>query len=329
MKTLRCSCGQQLYFENSRCLKCGSAVGYAPEAGSMLRMDENTHRLCRNRVDYSICNWLLDADDSNALCRSCRITRVTPNLSAAENIRRWKILETAKRRLLYSLLDLHLPLDADPARGQPGLAFEFLEDRGTNPLVAEEYVRTGHATGVITINISEADDVQREITRSLMNEAYRTPLGHCRHESGHYYYDRLVRHTDWQTEFRALFGDADADYEDALSAYYSASSLPDPEAGYISRYASSHPLEDWAECWAHYLHICDTLETATTAGVISRTDDETGFDGWIHEWLRLSITLNELNRSMGLVDAYPFVLSGAVIDKLRLIHRVVDRQTPS
>ncbi len=329
MKRFTCICGQETFFENSRCLNCGRGIGYDPASAGMHSPEDSGLRRCRNGTEYNICNWLLAADDPAELCRSCRITRVTPNLSSSANIRRWKILESAKRRLLYSLLDLGLPVEADAAHGHPGLCFEFLEDRGTNPLVAEEYVRTGHATGVITINVSEADDVQREVTRSLMNEAYRTPLGHCRHESGHYYFDRLIRDTDLLTDFSALFGDAERDYESALADYYSSPPAYDPDGGYISLYAQSHPLEDWAECWAHYLHIYDTLETATAFGTIRPQPDETGFDGWIHEWLRLSVILNELNRSMGLADAYPFVLSAPMIDKLRFIHRVAGRQTPS
>jgi hypothetical protein len=329
MKAFTCACGQAVFFDSTHCTQCGSIVGYDPEAGEMLAFDSNLHRHCENRINFGVCNWLLAAQDPHPLCRSCRITRITPNLCSSENARRWWILESAKRRLLYSLLNFNLPIDADSRHNHPALAFEFLEDRSTNPLVAEEYVRTGHATGVITINVSEADDVQREITRSLMNESYRTPLGHCRHESGHYYYDRLVRNTDRYPEFREYFGDADIDYEAALTRYYANPPAPDPEAGYISLYARSHPLEDWAECWAHYLHIHDTLETATASGIISQHDDETDFDSFIHEWLRLSVILNELNRSMGLADAYPFVFSKAIVNKLRFIHSVVDLKIPS
>ncbi len=325
----RCECGQPIYFDNNRCLGCGRQIGYDPDAaqgsGAMAVLDDHHYRRCANGVNYDVCNWLVAAADPNPFCRSCRLTEIAPDLSQPENLRRWKVLEIAKRRLLYSLLRLGLPLDRNPAHGQPGLSFRFLEDRTTNPLLAEEYVRTGHATGVITINVAEADDVQREVARSLMNEAYRTPLGHCRHESGHFYFDRLIRGGPLEEEFRIVFGDPDQDYEAALAAYYAAPPRHAPEAGYISLYAQAHPLEDWAECWAHYLHIQDTLETAIVAR-ISRNPMGRGsgmsFTGMIEEWMRLSVILNELNRSMGLSDAYPFILTPRIIHKLDFIHRV-------
>jgi hypothetical protein len=308
-------------------MKCDRDVGLDPASMQMIAVEENSEfRRCRNGKDYRVCNWLVPANDPSPLCQSCRITHVTPNLSKTENINRWRVLEQAKRRLLYSLIKLNLPINRDDTAKHPPLSFQFLEDRGSNPLVAEEYVRTGHATGVITINVSEADDVQREITRSLMNEAYRTPLGHCRHESGHYFYDRLVRHSEFKPGFTRIFGDPDSDYEQALAAYYASPPAADP-ANFISVYARSHPMEDWAECWAHYLHIYDTLETASTNGLLEDTPDPVDFEQWIGEWMTFSVTLNELNRSMGLVDAYPFSLTDRVIQKLEFISSVVNHQS--
>mgnify|MGYP001819755340 FL=1 len=324
MKTFKCVCGQIIYFDNTHCLNCGERVGFDPASMDMVNTDLSGHQVCHNSLKYNVCNWVIEKNESGPLCKSCRITHITPNLSTIENIKRWRILESAKRRLLYSLLKLNLPIAADPVNKHPALGFEFLEDQSTNPLVAEEYVRTGHTMGVITINTSEADDVQREITRSLMKEAYRTPLGHCRHESGHYFYDRLIKNSEYQSSFVALFGDAGLDYEAALADYYSNPPRHQPEAGYISLYAHSHPLEDWAECWAHYLHIIDTLETARNANIIDSQEDD-----WIHDWLRLSVILNELNSSMGQSFAYPFVLTQRVIIKLRFIHQVAGQLPPS
>ncbi|MBT8421397.1 MAG: putative zinc-binding metallopeptidase, partial [Gammaproteobacteria bacterium] len=246
MKTFHCRCGQPLSFDNTRCLRCGESVGYDPLSVAFLVPDPAVHRHCANRTEHGVCNWLVAADDTNPLCLSCRMTRVIPDLSRFGNPGRWRVLENAKRRLLYSLLQLGLPLHEDIHGGHPALAFQFLEDRGANPMVAEEYVRTGHASGVITINVAEADDVQREITRSLMNEAYRTPLGHCRHESGHYYFDRLIGLGSRDQAFMARFGDPRRDYDAALSAYYAFPPSHAIEAGFISLYAQAHPLEDWA-----------------------------------------------------------------------------------
>lgn len=323
MKSFTCRCGQPVFFENTRCMSCGSTLGFDTGEMRMITLPDTGYKLCENGSEHGVCNWLLPANDPHTLCQSCRMTHVTPNLSMPENLQRWRVLETAKRRLLYSLLQLRLPTAADAVAGHPAMSFQFLEDRGSNPLVAEEYVRTGHATGMITINVAEADDVQRTITRSMMNEAYRTPLGHCRHESGHYYYDRLVQGTGLYDDFTVLFGDATIDYEEALSRYYAAAPAT-PGVEFISPYAGAHPLEDWAECWAHYLHIRDTLETATASGLLQTLADD--FDDWILQWMSMAVKLNELNRSMGLSDAYPFVLTTPVVEKLCFIDSVVVRR---
>jgi hypothetical protein len=38
----------------------------------------------------------------------------------------------------------------------------------------------------------------------------------------------------------------------------------------------------------------------------------------------LTVALNSLNRSMGHADVYPFVLSEKAIEKLRLVHDVIE-----
>lgn len=328
MKRFLCPCGSQVYFDNTTCLQCGRKLGFEPGTRDMVELGDSRFRACANYLEHCTCNWLVAADEDQALCRSCRLTRTTPNLSTSENVRRWAVLESAKRRLLYSILDFDLPLDDDTEGSHPPLAFEFLEDKGSNPLVAEEYVRTGYATGVITINVSEANPAQREQARSLMNEDYRTPLGHLRHESGHYYFDRLVRHSHHQADFKALFGDPDLDYEAALERYYANPPPPAPDLGFISQYARSHPLEDWAECWAHFLHIHDTMESACDSGILEQKSLESTA-AWAEQWQRLSVILNELNRCMGHRDAYPFVLSPLILSKLDFIDQVVCRRSPS
>jgi hypothetical protein len=276
------------------------------------------------------------AADDNPLCESCRITRVIPNLADAAHRAAWYRLEVAKRRLLFTLIELGVPMPdriADPERG---LAFEFLADAD-----AEAPVLTGHADGVITVNIAEADDAERERRRTAMHEPYRTLLGHMRHESGHYYWDRLIGNTAEVDEFRSLFGDERGDYAAALRAYYDRGAPADWQERFVSAYASSHPWEDWAETWAQYLHMVDTLETAAACGLSlkPRRKDEpsapqmpepvspqpAAFEDLIASWFPLTYALNNLNRGLGHADAYPFVLSPTAVAKLTFIDDVVGR----
>jgi hypothetical protein len=247
------------------------------------------------------------------------------------NKQAWFRLEVAKRRVIYSLLQLRLPLRSRTQDPQHGLAFEFLAGTPAEPVV------TGHADGVITLDIAEADDAQREKLRTQLRERYRTVLGHFRHEIGHYYWEQLVRHSAWLHPFREHFGDEREDYQAALQAHYGAGPAPGWEQRYVSAYASAHPWEDWAETWAHYLHMVDTLETAAASGISlqpPRRDEPTleaataphpqaPFDRLVADWYPLTYVLNNLNRGMGLPDAYPFVLSGPAVDKLRFVHAVV------
>lgn len=338
MKTFTCRCGQRLYFENSLCLRCNRPVGFAPEYRLMLTFEgerwtgpdyvRTRYIRCRNTSEFEVCNWLVAANDGEGYCRSCRLNRTIPNLTVTANRSRWRHLESAKRRLIYGLLQLGLPF-AHPQCGRTPLAFDFLEDRRSNPNVDDLQVLTGYANGVITVNVAEADDVQREMAREALNESYRTVLGHFRHESGHYYWEQFIRESGDLSAFRSLFGDEREDYAHALARYHEQGPQPDWQSSFISAYAQSHPLEDWAECWAHYLHMVDALDTAESHAVVSGPGLEGSFDGWLEEWTQLTVILNELNRSMGLRDAYPFVLSAPVNEKLRFIHdRILPLSTP-
>lgn len=231
-------------------------------------------------------------------------------LSKPENRNRWRKLESAKRRLLYDLLRLGLPIDTSELR------FIFKEDRRTNPGVHEQQVNIGHAEGVITINAAEADEVYREQMRILMNEPYRTLLGHFRHESGHYYFDMILDESA-RARARQLFGDERVGYEAALQRHYNEGPHLGWEDRFISSYASAHPVEDWAETWAHYLHIAAVLETAVANGIL------TTVDRWETDFVDLAIKLNEIMRAMGLADAYPFVITGTVGRKLDFVHGAI------
>ena len=352
MRTFHCeNCKNPVYFENTRCTHCGHELGVLPEVlrVSALRpvggdtwqaltdlTAQTRYRKCENYSAHDVCNWMVPVGAEQRLCLCCRLNDVIPNLERPGFTERWYRLERSKRRLIYSLLKLGLPLRnkaQDPAHG---LAFSFLSNLDAPD---GQVVMTGHAGGHITINLDEADPAMRERSRLDMNEKYRTLLGHFRHEIGHYYWDRLVAGSEALTEFRELFGDERADYGDALNTYYEGGAPQDWQSRFISQYASAHPWEDWAESWAHYLHIIDTLETAfhygvqvereVASGEVQRAD--LGFDPYrladfdlvIRHWMPLTHALNSLNRSMGLQDLYPFVLSNEAIRKLAFVHRVV------
>ncbi|MBE2277970.1 MAG: putative zinc-binding metallopeptidase [Rhodobacteraceae bacterium] len=360
MQLFQCQCcGQVLHFENTTCLRCGRPVGYLPGANRMVAVEadgsvwhaaraeagpatlpqETALRFCRN-WELTGCNWMLlapEGDEAAAggYCRACRHNRTVPDLTDPLHHARWQKIETAKRRLFYSLLRLGLPLPL-PGSGHPEpLVFDFLAD---DPGAARR-VMTGHSGGVVTIALSEADDAAREATRARMGEAYRTLLGHFRHEIGHYYWDLLVRGGGAISAFRAVFGDETQDYHAALDRHYGGPPPAGWEGTHVSAYATVHPWEDWAETWAHYLHMVDTLETAAAFGMTidppadgdGELSAEIDFNPYrtrrlsrlIAAWMPLTVALNALARSVGQGDLYPFVLPAPVLEKLGFVHGLV------
>jgi hypothetical protein len=324
-------------------------LAYLPDASSLVALDpgpetgtvriegrDHLYQYCGNRDTPALCNWLLKASDSDPLCVACRLNRTIPNLGDADNARYWGAIEGAKRRLVAQLLALGLPVRSkvaeDPDRG---LMFDFLRSPAIGPRVM-----TGHASGLITINVEEADDTKRVKIKQDLHEPYRTLLGHFRHEVGHYYWDRLVRDTKWLQPFRELFGDERASYADALKRNYEQGPPPDWANSYTSSYATMHPWEDWAETWAHYLHVVDSLGTALGFG-LDAADLETAispftrdalyapddpgaarFLSLLNSWVEMIMVINELARSMGYPDFYPFVMSKPVVAKLHLVRLV-------
>jgi hypothetical protein len=341
-------CGQVLYFENSQCEKCHYALGFEPTQRELLPLlaepDGHTYRIfgepedastfayCANHA-HDACNWLVPSDSPTPFCMACDLNRTIPDLTQPGYLQRWQAIEVAKHRLVYSLLCLHLPVVSKRVYPDEGLQFDFKADESP-----EQRVMTGHDNGLITINIAEADAIEREQARQSMHELYRTLLGHFRHEVGHYYWDRLIDNSPNLEEFRQLFGDDRQDYGEALKKHYAQGAPPDWQQRFISSYATSHPWEDWAETWAHYLHIVDTLQTAYAFGVRLAPLDaspEQGLHTAIKDpyqladfqqimamWLPLTFAMNSLNRSMGQPDPYPFIISPAVVEKLAFIHRV-------
>ena len=278
------------------------------------------YRRCSNFHRYYNCNWLLHAEEKNDLCFSCAMNEVIPALDRPGNLRLWTRMEEAKRRLLYSLLSFGLPLDGDHAP-----KFRFMEDSRRNPDVYEDFVITGRLDRTITINIAEADDAARHAAREQMHERYRTVLGHLRHESAHFYFDLLTASVPQRERCRELFGDERVDYQKALNTYYEQGPPADWYQNHVSAYASAHPAEDFAETFAHYLHITDALESAR-AGKLSPLAAGSEDEDWLDAWVGLSITLNEISRSLGSDDPYPFLLPQPVRQKLEFIDLLVRRQ---
>ncbi len=348
MKLFRCDhCSNIVYFENTVCARCGRALGYWHEADLVVSLDNTGDHLttpalpgksfayCIN-AQHGACNWLVEHDPGGSpYCRACRHNALIPDIADPANLERWQVIERAKKRLFYSLLRFSLPLATRAEDSVHGLSFRFL-----NEDVAATPVMTGHESGIITLALKEADDAAREYRRTQLREPYRTLLGHFRHEVGHHFWDILIAgRQEALEEFRALFGDERRDYGAALQRHYDNGAPAGWQANHISAYATSHPWEDWAETWAHYLHIVDTTEMAAAFGVgldpgIDISGDlRTRFeldpyrlsliDELIGHWVPLASLLNNLNRAVGQHDAYPFVLTPPVIGKLAFIQRLV------
>ncbi|BEP33516.1 putative zinc-binding metallopeptidase [Variovorax sp. V59] len=379
-RAYRCQCGRPVFLRNSQCLACRTPLGYVIERLGVVPLapveaedkagdndeadgaepelftvfgnpDGKRYRRCANLMTAASCNWMVPApregDEPSfntdglapGFCLACSVTRTIPDLSVEGNGELWRKLEHAKRRLISQLLALGLPVVSRHADAAHGLAFDFLGNMPGGP-----HVMTGHEQGVITLNAEEAEDAVRERIRAEMREPYRTLLGHFRHEVGHYYWDLLVQPTPWLDEFRALFGDERADYAAALQRHYDQGPPPDWANRFVSSYASMHPWEDWAETWAHYLHMADTTDTAMSFGVdatnvelasdLFTTDDlwqpehpgAARFLDFLNGWVLLTNVLNELSRSMGQPDYYPFVLPRLAVGKLQFIHCVITQQ---
>jgi hypothetical protein len=317
-------CGHLVFFENTRCLHCDTPLGVVPDRLELVALegpDATLHR-CAN-AELARCNWMVDRVD--ALCRSCELTRTRPADGDTTGLAEFADTEAAKRRVVFQLLEL----------GMPGISPETLH---FDLLSSEtESVTTGHADGVVTLDLAESDDARREQRRQELGEPYRTMLGHLRHELGHYFQPLLITDNAGWTACRELFGDEREDYAEALNRHYAHGTPRDWQARNVSAYATMHAWEDWAETFAHYLHIRDTLQTAAEYGVIVHgpravsadrslkaapqpESGERSFDEVLQNWLPLTYALNAVNRSMGRDDLYPFTLPEPVIEKLSFVH---------
>jgi hypothetical protein len=351
MRLFSCSnCSNVVHFENDGCVTCGARLAFRPTSLDMVALDASgTHALnqgmtatastrpCANAA-LGGCNWLVEDEDDSGFCVACRHNVTIPDLSVPENLQNWQRIELAKRGLFYSLLRFRLPLVTRKANPEQGLGFEFLADDPADG--SDGPVLTGHAEGLITLNIAEGSDAEREARRVALGEPFRTLLGHFRHEVAHYYWNVLVRDRNAFEAFRSVFGDERADYGEALKRHYAEGPPLGWENSFISAYAASHPWEDFAETFAHYFHIVDALDTADAFGLRTNPDVEADlpaieltrtFDSYgmgsagalIRAWVPLTLAINSINRSMGQQDLYPFVLSEPVIGKLHYIHGLI------
>lgn len=354
-----CTCGTPLFRENTFCLSCGALVGYLPDPGLLLSfslqdpgalestgyyhnpspaLSQRSFKPCEGRTAAHQCNWMIDATDAATQCLSCSLTRTIPDLTLPGTSDRWAAAEHAKRHVLIQLLRLRLPVRSRHSHPD-GVWFDFLELLPGGPPVL-----TGHSDGLITLNLIEADPAQRAFIQGQMGESYRTLPGHLRHELAHYYWERFAQDAAWLESFRSIFGDERRDYAQSLAIHHQQGPPPDCAKRFISPYASSHPWEDWAETFAHYLHMEDALFTAQQLGLDLRrlhlrADsfnraalqlpgapplDQPFLDA-IDRWVLLSLTANELNAALGHPHFYPFVLNPTLISKLHTVHRSLRR----
>lgn len=349
MKTYSCTCGNTLHFENSSCVNCHREVGWCPVCEGIRALDAidaHTYRCnhcdshltkCANYRDYQVCNRCVAIkttwQEANAYCDCCTLNRIVPNISVPGNLEKWQKLEAAKRRLIYTLDLLELPYGSIYDGFPLPLVFDFKQNilqatsAGADAMIAEQ-VFTGHLDGTITINIDEADPIEREKLRVDFGEARRTLIGHFHHEIGHYYWQLLVKNT-CEEACKAVFGDyTRMNYADALYHYYQVGPPADWQQKYISAYASMHPWEDFAETFRVYLEMITVLDTAENVKLLLDAEAEMDvhdapFMNMLIKYEALGVKLNELNRTMGLLDMVPDVFNPAVVQKMAFIHKVV------
>lgn len=327
MKAFSCRlCANALFFENSVCMSCMTPQAYARSERAIVPVDETGKYVDAAGLEWWVCSslylsgctWLTELEGGR--CFACSLTRLRPNDSDARGLAGFVDAERAKRHLIVELDDLDVrvvPKSEDP---ENGLTFDMLSQ-------VNGKVVMGHDHGVITIDVSESDPAHREKVRVTLDEPYRTMLGHFRHEVGHYLEWQCVR-GPLVEECRRIFGDERASYQEAIDRHYSKGPPGDWAQQYISTYATMHPYEDFAETFAHFLHIRDTIDTAKEQGLI--VVDQRGFRSFRDlvgaVWIPLSTALNQINRSMGREDLYPFVIPSDVLDKLDFVASLMTRR---
>ena len=343
MRLFHCDhCGALISFTAHECPNCGVPLGYVCKDRSVrslattpdpavfeVETEPGGARLWRCLNAAWGCNWMLPAAGADVWCRSCRLTRGRPDESDPAAVEAWITAEAVKRRLVHQLDELALRIDIRSTATPDGLAFDLVYLPGTGGI-------TGHTEGVVTLDLCEADDVRREELRRRLGEPFRTVIGHLRHEIGHHFWKRLVAQTDAIDTFRQLFGDDRADYAAAISGYYAhGPGVWDPSR-HVTAYAAAHPLEDWAETFAHYLHILDATDTAAAhhlvpvehaADVVGDRVVTVDFGTILDAWRPVNAAVNAVAETLGAPIVYPYEPAGIVIDKLAFVHRQVAAHT--
>ena len=341
MRIFHCNrCGGTVAFAASQCPTCDAPLGYvdgertirvltpAPESGSY-HLDGDGRSVWRCLNAAWGCNWVVPAGSANSWCRACQLTRGRPDESRPDAVEAWMAAEGAKRRLVHQLDELGLPIDIRSASVPDGLAFDLVYLPGTGGI-------TGHLDGIVTLDLAETEEHHRDDLRRRLGEPFRTVIGHLRHEIGHHYWNRLIGQSNELGGFRRLFGDDRVDYADAIGQHYSTVTGDWDSARFVTAYAASHPLEDWAETFAHYLHIVDAVDTAVAHDLIppGRTGllvaDAIGtleFADVLDAWRPVNDAFNAIAEALGAPAVYPFQPMGAVVDKLTFVHRQIAAHT--
>ncbi len=321
-------CDSPLVIEDVECPVCLTPTGYARLEGDMVPVVNGTYldadgarwSRCRN-MELSGCNWLVGYEGEQ--CFSCGLTRTRPPGADLEGLALYPVAEGAKRHLIAELDRIGLPIVTRAEDPDRGLCFDLLSS-------VNEKIIMGHNRGAVTIDLAEGDDVIRVKMQREFREPFRTMLGHFRHEIGHYYEMLLVRGDERIGQTRELFGDESAPYQEAIERHYLEGPPRGWEATYISSYATMHPFEDFAESFAHFLHIRDAVDTANNFGLIGADDDLVNFGDLVRNtWTPLATALNQINRSMGRRPLYPFRLADRVIEKLDFVAMLAAEAAPT
>jgi hypothetical protein len=326
MHIFRCDrCGHVVDFTDHECGSCHAQLGYVSEQRSIEVLAPSSDAAiyeiagvaggfwrCLNAAWG--CNWMLPSRSETPWCRSCRLTRGRPDEERPDAVAAWMSAEAAKRRLVHQLDTLGLPIEGRSSESPDGLAFDLVHLPGEGGI-------TGHFEGVVTLDLAETDDQHRDELRLRLSEPFRTVIGHLRHEIGHHYWSVLVRDREHVTVFRRLFGDERVDYREAVEAYYTDGRPTWDPTVHVTAYAASHPLEDWAETFAHYLHIVDALDTAIANGLApSSVPVDSTFAHILDAWRPVNTAITAVAAAIGMPAIYPFDPTGAVVDKLTFVH---------
>lgn len=341
MRVFHCDrCGNVVSFSAQTCPHCSSLLGYVPRQRTIRLLEP-----ANDPVSYEIdgeeqlawrclnsawgCNWMVPTRSGNVWCRSCQLTRGRPDEAQPDAVEAWAIAEFAKRRLVHQLDEIRLPIELRSDSVPDGLAFDLVHIPGEGGI-------TGHFDGVVTLDLAETDDGHREDLRRQLGETFRTVIGHLRHEIGHHYWARLVAGSDEMAEFRTVFGDERVDYAEAVERHYASVTGRWDQTRFVTSYAASHPLEDWAETFAHYLHIVDVVDTAvahdlippeSSAVLIADAVGTLELGGILEAWRPINSAVNAIAEALGVPAVYPFDPVGAVVDKLAFVHRQIAAHT--